>query len=115
MPIDGGMRNKLEAGMVLVAKYKGTEYRADVVAGEGERLIFRFDGRDFKSPSAAGSAVMNGVACNGWRFWSLDADAKPAAKPARAKAAPKAAPKAKAPRKPRAAAAPAVEEDAPAA
>lgn len=25
----------------------------------------------YKSVSAAGSAVMGGIACNGWRFWSV--------------------------------------------
>src|SRR3546814_1952134 len=28
----------------------------------------------YKSPSAAGSAVMGGTACNGWRFWSLEGE-----------------------------------------
>ncbi len=37
------------------------------------------DGREFKSPSSAGSAIMSGSACNGWRFWSLagSEEAKP--------------------------------------
>lgn len=29
------------------------------------------DGREFRSLSSAGSAVMGGIACNGWRFWSV--------------------------------------------
>jgi hypothetical protein len=74
MPIDGGLREKLATGAVLVAKYKGTEHRATVVAGEDGKRRFRLaDGQEFKSPSSAGSAVMGGVACNGWRFWSLEA------------------------------------------
>jgi len=62
----------LEAGTRLVARYKGQTYSAEVVQTE-EGLRYRLeDGRDFKSPSSAGSAVMGGVACNGWRFWSLE-------------------------------------------
>ncbi len=84
MAIDGGMREKLEPGMKLVARYQGKEQRAEVVAGEDGKVRFRLaDGREFKSLSAAGSAVMGGTACNGWRFWSVaeeQANAK-AAKP----------------------------------
>jgi len=62
----------LEAGTRLVAKYKGQTHSAEVVQTE-DGLRYRLeDGREFKSPSAAGSAVMGGVACNGWRFWSLE-------------------------------------------
>ena len=84
MPIDGGLRDKLEPGTVLVAKYKGAEHQAEVIEGEDGKTLYRLvDGREFKSPSSAGSAVMGGVACNGWRFWSLlgetpATDAKPA-------------------------------------
>ena len=97
MPIDGGMRDKLEPGTVLVAKYKGAKHRAEVVTGEDGKTLYRLeDGREFKSPSSAGSAVMGGVACNGWRFWSLEADtpkadAKPAASKPRQARKPKAA------------------------
>ena len=105
MAIDGGIRKQLAAGMRLTAKYRKQEYTADVDEGEDGKLRFRLaDGREFSSPSAAGSAVMNGVACNGWRFWSLSMDdaetpakiaakAKPAAKAARrTKATPDAEP-----------------------
>lgn len=62
----------LKAGTALVARYKKKEYRAKVVAGKHGKVLYRLsDGREFKSPSAAGSAVMGGVACNGWRTWSL--------------------------------------------
>src|SRR5947207_2126999 len=97
MPIDGGMREKLERGTVLVAKYKGSEHRAEVVAGEEGKTLYRLeDGREFKSLSSAGSAVMGGVACNGWRFWSLQsetplADAKDEPVKARKPRKPKAA------------------------
>ncbi len=61
----------LEAGTRLVARYKKREYKAIVVETE-EGIRYRLeDGREFKSLSSAGSALMNGVACNGWRFWSL--------------------------------------------
>ena len=85
MPIDGGLRDKLAAGTVLVAKYKGTEHRCEVVTGEDDKRRFRLeDGREFRSPSSAGSAVMDGVACNGWRFWSLaEGSPKPASKPSK--------------------------------
>ena len=98
MAIDGGMRKQLAGGMRLVAKYRKQQHTAEVVAGEDGNLRFRLaDGRDYSSPSAAGSAVMNGIACNGWRFWSLqtddaDAPAKIAAKQPRAKGKPAAKP-----------------------
>lgn len=73
MPINGGLRDKLGAGTVLVAGYKGAEYRAEVVHDAEGRARYRLeDGRGFKSPSSAGKAVMGGVACDGWRFWSIN-------------------------------------------
>lgn len=61
----------LKPGTRLVARYKKKEYSAAVVeTDEGVRYRLE-DGREFKSPSAAGSAVMGGAACNGWRFWSV--------------------------------------------
>ena len=76
----------LEAGTRLVARYKGQTYSAEVVQTE-EGLRYRLeDGKEFKSPSSAGSAVMGGVACNGWRFWSLAPTGEtpaPAAEPAK--------------------------------
>ena len=62
----------LEAGTKLIAKYKKEEHRAEVVAGEEGKVKFRLaDGREFKSTSAAGTAI-TGKACNGWAFWSVD-------------------------------------------
>jgi hypothetical protein len=70
---------KLKSGTKLWARYKGREYRAKVVAGEGDKPRYRLsDGREFKTPSAAGSAVMGGTACNGWRWWSVAGEVKPA-------------------------------------
>lgn len=79
----------LEVGTRLVAKYKQSLFRAQMVRGELKDGIFLKgtedsessilgvrleDGRGFKSLSAAGSAVMAGMACNGWRFWSIAKD-----------------------------------------
>src|SRR3990170_5824607 len=77
----------LAVGTRLVAKYRGITYHATVVRGlmkdgvyvtvtedtESNNLGCRLDdGRGFKSLSAAGSAIMDGQACNGWRFWSVE-------------------------------------------
>ena len=57
-------------GVRLQGRYKGQAFAATVVATE-RGLRYRLpDGREFRSPSGAGRAVMGGVACNGWRFWS---------------------------------------------
>ncbi len=80
----------LAAGTKLVARYKGKEYKAEVVETE-EGLRYRLeDGKEFKSLSSAGSAVMGGSACNGWRFWSLagSEEAKPKGAAKKAKANP---------------------------
>ena len=79
MPIED--RN-LSAGTKLVGRYKGQPYRAEVMeTGDGPRYRLE-DGREFKSPSSAGSAVMGGVSCNGWRFWSIETEeSRYAAKP----------------------------------
>ncbi len=88
----------LKPGTVLVARYKKRDHRCTVVKDEDGKLVYRVHGgKDYTSPSAAGSAVMGGVACNGWRFWAVEGTEKPeAAKPKAAKAATKAkkAPKA---------------------
>lgn len=68
MPIEN--RN-LKPGTKLSARYNGQECTAEVVEGEDGVRYRLDDGRAFRSPSAAGSTVMDGKACNGWRFWSL--------------------------------------------
>jgi Restriction Enzyme Adenine Methylase Associated len=80
MAIDGAQRNKgLTPGTRLVAKYKGAEHVVEVIAADNGKVGFRLaDGQEFTSPSAAGSAVMGGQACNGWRFWTVQGD-EPAA------------------------------------
>jgi len=98
MPLEN--RN-LEPGTVLVARYKGKDRTCEVVQTE-DGLRYRLDdGTEHKSPSSAGKQAMGGVACNGWRFWSLAGTEKPARKAKTAK--PKAEPKPKAkPAKPKA-------------
>jgi hypothetical protein len=60
----------LSVGTKLSAKYKGQTYTAEVAERKG-KLVYRFpDGREFKSPSAAGTGI-TGLACNGWTFWSV--------------------------------------------
>lgn len=72
----------LAAGTKLVARYKGKDYECKVVETKDGLRYQMVDDRgeavSVKSPSAIGSYVMGGSACNGWRFWSLDGQqAKP--------------------------------------
>jgi hypothetical protein len=77
----------LKPGQKLVAAYKRQEYTCEVVKTK-DGVVYRLaDGQEFKSLSSAGSAVMNGSACNGWRFWTAEGDLKP--KPAKAAKTPK--------------------------
>ena len=71
----------LTVGTRLVANYR-KQARACMVekAEEGGGILFVLeDGRKFKSPSSAASALMGGKAVNGWRFWSVQ-DAEPQGK-----------------------------------
>jgi len=74
----------LAPGTELKATYKGVEHRAKVVhvypdATKSDEYVVRYqmDGVDYKSPSAAGSAIFGldkagkPRTCNGWAFWSL--------------------------------------------
>ena len=89
----------MKPGTVLVARYKKRDHRCEVVKGAEGKVAFRVGGKEFTSPSAAGSAVMDGTACNGWRFWTVEGTEKPA----RAATKPKTATtKAKAASKPKA-------------
>ena len=73
----------LAAGTKLIAKFKKEEYRAEVIPGEEGKIAYRLsDGREFKSPSAAGTAI-TGKACNGWAFWSLEDESAPTEPPER--------------------------------
>ena len=92
----------LAGGTRLVARFKKQEYACTVkLVVEGQDplkkvYVLEHDGSEHKSPSAAGSAVMGGVACNGWRFWSVagqqstsvERPAKTAAKGSKRKAKP---------------------------
>jgi len=71
----------------------------DATPGSAQSGVrFRLDdGTEHRSPSSAGKQAMGGVACNGWRFWSLQGDLKPAKEPKAKKA--KAEQQAKAPAK----------------
>jgi hypothetical protein len=65
----------LPAGTVLTATYKKQPHRARVLIDDAGKPGYELDGATiFKSLSAAGSAVMGGVACNGWRFWSVEGE-----------------------------------------
>jgi hypothetical protein len=69
----------LTPGMTLIGRYHKQEHKCTVIQGEGDKLRYRLeDGREFKSPSAAGMAI-TGHACDGWHFWSV-ATAEPTPK-----------------------------------
>jgi hypothetical protein len=51
-----------EVGTKLYARYKGETHTAELVEKEGAKLYRLSDGREFKSPSAAGTAI-TGKAC----------------------------------------------------
>ena len=94
---------ELAAGTKLAATYKKQRYACDVVeTPEGLRYrlmdFAKNDGggyryskgetADFTTPSGAAHAVMNGMAVNGWRFWSLAGDLVDKPKPPKAATAP---------------------------
>src|SRR6266498_3926283 len=60
----------LSVGTKLYARYKGQTHTAEVIEKEGGTAYRLPDGREFKSPSAAGTAITE-KACNGWAFWSV--------------------------------------------
>lgn len=56
------------------------DHCCEVVKNKDGKVAFWGGGKEYGSPSAAGSAVMGGTACNGWRFWSVEGtDTKPKA------------------------------------
>src|SRR5688572_24528566 len=92
----------LATGTKLWARYKNEVHTAEVVETEGKHAFRLSDGREFKSPSAAGTAI-TGKACNGWAFSSTGEPtekAPKAEKPPRAKGTVNAVPRPE--RKPRA-------------
>ncbi len=77
MPIEN--RN-LTKGTKLTGRYHKQNYSCEVVENAEGKLHYRLeDGREFKSPSAAGMAI-TGHACDGWVFWSVQTE-ETAAKP----------------------------------
>lgn len=69
----------LKVGTVLKARYKSKVYMCHVTDRGGGQTGFTLMDKgmpkdEYKSPSTAGRAVMGGIACNGWRFWSLATD-----------------------------------------
>lgn len=68
----------LQPGERLAANYRGRTHYVDVVESGGSGVAFRLDTGDvFTSISAAGSHIMGGISCNGWRFWSRVDDLRP--------------------------------------
>jgi hypothetical protein len=67
----------LTVGTKLVARYHKESHSCEVIQGENNKLNYRLeDGREFKSPSAAGMAI-TGHACDGWVFWKVETQAVP--------------------------------------
>ncbi len=54
--------------MRLRVRYKGKLYRA-ILRKDGQ---IRYDGVIYKTPSAAGAAIRDGRATNGWQFWHYE-------------------------------------------
>jgi len=71
MPIEN--RNLIK-GTKLTGRYRKQTYSCEVVENAEGKLLYRLeDGREFKSPSAAGKAV-TGHSCDGWVFWSVQTE-----------------------------------------
>ena len=71
MPIEN--RN-LTKGTKLTGRYHKQSYSCEVVENAEGKLLYRLeDGREFKSPSAAGKAI-TGHSCDGWVFWSVQTE-----------------------------------------
>jgi hypothetical protein len=79
MPIEN--RN-LTKGTKLTGRYHKQSYSCEIVEDAEGKLRYKLeDGREFKSPSAAGMAI-TGHSCDGWKFWSLQTEENaPAAEP----------------------------------
>ena len=57
-----------------MGRYHKQSYSCEVVENAEGKLHYRLeDGREFKSPSAAGMAI-TGHACDGWVFWSVQTE-----------------------------------------
>ena len=73
MPITN---RELAPGTILTGTLKKTVHQAEVVETL-EGIRYRVNGKEYKSPSAAASAIMGGIACNGWKFWSVQGGETP--------------------------------------
>jgi hypothetical protein len=60
----------LETGSILEGTYRQQGYECRVEVRDEKRFYILEDAREFKSPSAAASALMGGKAVNGWLFWT---------------------------------------------
>jgi hypothetical protein len=89
----------LEPGTVLTARYKKQDRTCEVVQTDDGLRYKLDDGTEHRSPSSAGKAAMGGVACNGWRFWSIAGTETPKREP-KAKKEPKTKPEPKATKEP---------------
>jgi leucyl aminopeptidase (aminopeptidase T) len=92
---------EVAVGTRLVARHKKQDRTCEVVETP-DGLRYRLDdATEHRSPSSAGKAAMEGVACNGWRFWSVEGTEPKtkAEKPAKAKMEPAAKKPAKAAKK----------------
>ena len=87
--------------MLMTTLYFVLAYRHHTSTEDGQWAVKTDAGLGFNSLSAAGKAI-TGAACNGWAFWSLDGELKPARVPKPKAEKPKAVAKPKAERKPRA-------------
>ena len=71
MPIEN--RN-LTKGTKLIGRYHKQSYSCEVGEDAEGKLRYKLeDGREFKSPSAAGMAI-TGHSCDGWVFWSVQTE-----------------------------------------
>ena len=67
----------LPPGTTLTANFKKAAYTCKVATNAEGKTVYVYAGKEHTSPSAAGSAVMGGISCNGWLFWSVVGEAGP--------------------------------------
>ena len=65
----------LSVGTILTATYRKQVYTCEVIpSADGNKTLYRFNGKEYTSPSGAGSAARGGKSTNGWDFWSVKAE-----------------------------------------
>ena len=67
-------KSTIEAGLTLVARYRGEQHTCEVVEHDGRLFFVLPKGEVCTSRSAAGKAI-TGTAINGYRFWSIPEEA----------------------------------------